>query len=157
MLRASDDLMESTTVVVDAAPALTVAAVCRVDLAAPIARALAALDLAGRFVLPPARIGPARFGAVWRIDGLPHAGRIAPERFDAFAAPGYVKLTWDVEVVPADDGGALLSIESDFAATDARSAERLLDGWSLIGPLSHALREHAGHAVKAFAEQLADE
>ena len=132
-------LTESTTVAVDAAPASTEAAVRRLDLAAPLARALAALDAGGRFALVPARMGRAGgggawlFGTVWRIAAGSAAERIRPECFESFRAPGYVKVRWAVEVAPSE-GGALLSIASSFAATDDRSAARLRDAWSVIGP-----------------------
>jgi hypothetical protein len=151
-----NDLLESTTVVVDAAPEAIEAAFARVDLAAPIGRALAVLDLDGRFALLPARVGAMRYGAVWRIEAGQDAARIAPERFESFSRPGYVKASWDVEVV-SSDAGTLLSIDSDFAPTDERTAARLLDAWTLIGPLSHSLREHAAHALTDLAEQDADE
>jgi hypothetical protein len=160
--REANDLTESLTILVDAVPTLTAAAVGRLDLAEPVARALIALDLADRFALLPAPVvGPAAgdpvvFGMIWRIDAGETAERIRPEQFESFAGPGHVKVRWTVEVV-ASGASALLSIDTRFSTTDDQSAARLLDAWSVIGPLSHALRERAAHAVKDFAEELAGE
>jgi hypothetical protein len=152
-------LAESTTIVVDAPPALTEQAVRRLDVAAPLVRALNALNVADRFALIHARAGggaPLRLGLLWRIDAGGIGEWIGPECFESFSRPGYVKVRWAVEV-EASDEGALLSIAIRFAATDARSAGRLLDAWSVIGPLSHAFRERAARAIKDHAEALAGE
>ena len=160
--REHNDLTESTELFIDAAPTVITAAICRLDLAAPVGRAVTALDLAGRFALLPTRVGgigagdPAPVGMIWRSDARETAKRIRPADFDSFASPGYIKVRWTVEVV-ASDAGALLSIAMRFEATDDGSAARLLDAWSVVGPLSHALREHAAHAVRDLAEELAGE
>jgi hypothetical protein len=160
--REHHSLTESTKLFIDAAPAVITAAICRLDLAAPVVRALTALDLPGRFALLPTRVGgngagdPAIFGMIWRTDARETAQRIRPAEFESFASPGYIKMRGTVEVV-ASDAGALLSIAMRFEATDDRSAARLLDAWSVVGPLSHALRERAAHAVRDFAEDLAGE
>jgi hypothetical protein len=160
MPSSGDDVTESTTVEVDATPASIEAAVRRLDLAAPVTRALTALNVAGRFALVPTLLrrpgsGGLLFGTIWHMAAGSAADRVPPERFESFDSPGYVKASWAVDVVAFGDR-ALLSIDSRFAATDDRSAARLLDAWSLIGPLSHALRSRAAHAVRDFAEELAE-
>ena len=149
-----DVLTESTTIRVDAAPALTERAVRSLDLAAPLLRALTALDVAAAACT--GRGTPLRFGLLWGIDSGTVAERIRPECFESFSRPGYVKVRWTVDVAVAGEG-ARLSITSRLAATDDRTAARLLDAWDLIGPVSRALRERAARAVKDYAEQLAGE
>ena len=155
-------MTESTELFIDAAPAVITEAICRLDLAAPVVRALTALDLAGRFALLPTRVGgngagdPAPFGMIWRTNARETAKRIRPAHFESFAGPGCIKVRWTIEVV-ASDAGALLAITMRFEATDDVSAARLLDAWSVVGPLSHALREHAAHAARDLAEELGGE
>ncbi len=48
--------------------------------------------------------------------------------------------------------GALLTIRTRFEPTDRVARERLLDGWSFVGPLADALTRRAAAAVKAAAE-----
>ena len=107
-------LTESTKLFIDAAPAVITTAICRLDLAAPVVRALTALDLAGRFALLPARIGgnhagdPAPFGMIWRTDAQETAERIRLAEFESFASPGYIKVRWTFEGVASDAGGTAL-------------------------------------------------
>jgi hypothetical protein len=148
---------DSLTIPLDAEPRAVVAALDRVDLAAPIARALQALDLAGRVVLSPAVVGPAgggglALGLIWRIGPTAPEQRVEPHAFEAFGSRGHVKVRWEVQVRAAGDGGSFLSIATRFTATDDDSRERLLDAWGLVGPLSQTIARRAARTVKARAE-----
>jgi hypothetical protein len=90
---------DSLTIPLEAEPRAVVAALERVDLAAPIARALRALDLAGRVVLSPAVVGPAgggglALGVIWRVGPTAPEQRVEPHAFEAFGSRGHVKVRW---------------------------------------------------------------
>jgi hypothetical protein len=153
--RLREDVADTLTIAVDAPPVSVREALSRIDPAAPLTRALCALDAAGRLALAPARIDRS-LGMIWRIDARAPAEQVSPAGFDSFSAPGHVKVRWDVEVTTSGGDSALLSIVSRFTATDERSRERLLDAWGVVGALSRALVERAAHAVKSYAEQLAE-
>jgi hypothetical protein len=148
---------DSLTIPLDAEPRAVVAALDRVDLAAPVARALEALDLAGRVVLSPAVLGPAgggglALGLIWRIGPTAPEQRVEPHAFEAFGSRGHVKVRWEVQVRAAADGGSFLSIATRFTATDDDSRARLLDAWGLVGPISRNLARRAARTVQARAE-----
>jgi hypothetical protein len=153
--------VESTlTITVDATPQATLAAVRRLDLTRPVNQALFALDLAHRFPLVPTLLDsaghrPLRIGCIWRIDDADPCRRAAPTEFASFGDPGHVKLCWEIDVTPGEQD-TLLSITTRISATDEAARARLLDAWSLVGPLSGALAERAAHAVKAYTEDLED-
>lgn len=142
---------------VDATPDETLDALRRTDLAAPAARALAALGAAGRLALSPGPIAPApgsalAVGMVWRLEGAP-VHSLPPAAFAAFSVPGHVKARWDVGVRPSGEGSALLTVRTRFEATDHRSRERLLDTWGVVGPLAGELARRAAAAARAAADR----
>lgn len=146
---------ESLTIALDASAATTLEGLRRVDLTAPAVRALHALDAADRIALLPTRLGAPCAGAlvlalIWRIDGSRAAERIEPHAFEAFTSPGHVKVRWEIQVAPAGEDRAFLSIATRFAATDDRSRARLLDAWGLVGALNRTLVERAARSVKAY-------
>jgi hypothetical protein len=153
--RLREEVTDTLTIAVDAPPVSVREALSRIDPGAPLTRTLCALDAAGRLALAPARIGRG-LGMIWRIDARAPAERVSPAGFDSFSAPGHVKVRWEVEVTASGADGTLLSIVSRFTATDERSRGRLLDAWGVIGALSRVLVERAAHAVKSYAEELAE-
>jgi hypothetical protein len=150
----------SLTIPVDATPRATLGTVRHLDLTHHVNRALRALDLADRFPLAPTRldpprIRPVRIGCIWRIGGVDPGRRAGASEFDSFADPGHVKVCWAIDVEPAEEG-TLLSITTRFTTTDEAAGGRLLDAWSIVGPLSDAISARAAHTIKAYTEDLED-
>jgi hypothetical protein len=152
------DVRQSYTVALDASAGPAIEALHRLDLPARAARALRALDVADRIALFPTRLGApsedsVSLGLIWRIDASRRAERVTPDGFSGFRSPGHVKVRWSVDITPAESG-AFLSIATRFTATDARSRARLLDGWSVVGPLSGAFVQGAARSIRSYSDEL---
>jgi hypothetical protein len=142
-------------------PEATLRTVLQLDLVLHVNRALHALDADDRFPLAPTRLDsprarPLRIGCIWRIGGVDPGRRAGPSEFESFADPGHVKVSWAIDVAPAEQG-ALLSITTRFTTTDKAANGRLLDAWAVVGPLSDVLTARAAHTAKAYAEDLEDD
>ena len=98
---------------------------------------------------------PAPTGGIWRIDEADPGRRAAATEFDSFAAPGHVKVSWEIDVA-AGEQHTLLSIRTRFTSTDEAANARLLDAWALVGPLTDTLTARAAHSIKAYTEDLED-
>jgi hypothetical protein len=151
-------IVDAVTLAVDAPPAAVHSALTQVDRLGAPTRALDALGAGERLVLRPTALAPARpgavsLGAIWRV-GDEAAPRDVPSAADfaRFAAPGHVKLRWDVDVRPAADDRALLRVAGAATASDAQTHARLLDAWCLVAPLCDTLRRRLARAVAAAAE-----
>jgi hypothetical protein len=156
---ATHDLTGSLTMTVDAAPASVDTALRRLDLVAPLTRALRAMDATGRVALGPTSIRSSDrrqllLRMIWRIDGRGLVERTGC--FESFHRPGYIKVSWEIDVSPSERG-ALLSLVGRFSATDDRSWRHLLEAWELLGVVADAVMRHAARTVKAYAESLEEE
>jgi hypothetical protein len=122
------DLTSSLTLAVDAARASVDTALRRLDLVAPLTRAVRALDATGRMALAQ----------------------------ESCHRPGYIRVGWEIDMSPSERG-ALLSIVSRFSATDDRPWRRLLQAWEPLGVIADAVVRHAARTVKTYAENLEEE
>jgi hypothetical protein len=118
----------SHTVPIDGDAGATIAALRRLDLAAPALRALAA------------------FGLEDRVVPRPGGATLWPDE-DA----GPIELDVDLHVVDTAFGSSL-TIHVGLQAADERAREALLDAWPVLGPLGEALLRRAGRTVKDTVE-----
>jgi hypothetical protein len=141
MTTADPGMSHTRAVLIDARPETVLGAVERLELTRPIVEAIEALGLEDRLVLPPTRLESdstreSVYGMAWRIGD----------------SPGYVKVTWTVQVVAGGETGTMLSTTIRFVATDPVSQDRLEAAWGIVGPASAALSKRALAMVKSYAE-----
>jgi len=67
--------------------------------------------------------------------------------------PGHVKLAWRISVQPDGDEASLVSISFSAGATDVPLSERLLESWSLLGPIAEQQSRRMLAAVEECAEE----
>ena len=109
------------------------------------------------FVLLGERTGQEiAFGTVvqpWKAvtDDKP-APQLDAGRFAAFDTPGYVKVAFNIRVVPYSSERALITTETRTAATDPTSLRRFARYWLLVGPFSALIRRLMLRIVKSDAE-----
>lgn len=75
------------------------------------------------------------------------------DEFEAFAAPGFAKVTWSVSAEPFGAGHCVLTTETRTQTTDEVAARRFAWLWPLIAPFAALLRGQVLRAVKAEAER----
>ncbi len=73
--------------------------------------------------------------------------------FAAFDTPGYVKVAFNIRVVPYGSERALITTETRTAATDPTSLRRFARYWLLVGPFSALIRQLTLRIVKSDAER----
>lgn len=78
---------------------------------------------------------------------------VEADRFAAFDTPGFVKVAFNIRVVPYGNGRALITTETRTAATDPMSLRRFARYWFLIGPFSALIRRLLLRIVKSDAER----
>jgi hypothetical protein len=81
------------------------------------------------------------------------APQLDADRFAAFDTPGYVKVAFNIRVVPYSSGRALITTETRTAATDPTSLRRFARYWLLVGPFSALIRRLMLRIVRADAER----
>jgi hypothetical protein len=153
------DVTDTLVVSVGAEPETVREALDRVDLTAPVTRALEALGVADRLALPPSLLAAKPgtglvLGLVWRVAGP--AKTIDARSVRAFDLPGHVKMLWDLRVEPGAGDGALLSTTRRFIATDDAARARLLGAWGVIGTFAQSLSQRTLTAIKRYAEDRDD-
>jgi hypothetical protein len=150
------DITQTQVVLVDAHPATVAAGLQRLPLSNPVAEAIEALGLAGRLTAGPAQLAARGeyervYGLVWRLaPGRPVW--LQPRDIGGFAAPGHVKVIWDVDVRVGALDGAVLASTTRFLATDDFARARLLTAWGLIGTVATALSKRALATLQGYAE-----
>jgi hypothetical protein len=77
---------------------------------------------------------------------------VEPERFAAFADPGFVKIAWTIEVEPMDPGRCRLSTETRAIATGADSRKKFLAYWRWASPGIFLIRYLALPQIKKDAQ-----
>jgi hypothetical protein len=142
------DISQTQVVLVDAQPATVAAGLQRLSLSNPAMTAIEALGIAGRLAAGPSQL--AARGAYERVFGL--TWQLAAGARDA-AAPGSVKVVWDVEVSAGALDGAVISSTTRFVATDDAARASLLAAWPLVGTVSTALSKRALATLRGYAEE----
>jgi hypothetical protein len=79
-------------------------------------------------------------GRFWKPDI--EWGEVAPDRFAAFAEPGWGKIAWQLRVEPRGEAASRITVELRIGATDDESWTRFRRYYALIGPFSHLIRRH---------------
>lgn len=87
----------------------------------------------------PREVVVGAIGKVWHLD-IPFLHTPTPEAYAAFAAPGYVKVAWAIQVQPRGATGARVTIEVRVTATDEPSWRKFRRYFRLIGPVSRFIR-----------------
>jgi hypothetical protein len=59
---------------------------------------------------------------------------VSPERFAAFAEPGYVKIAWTLRADPSGSGGSIFRTETRAIATDAGARATFRWYWAFFAP-----------------------
>ncbi len=95
------------------------------------------------------------FGCITRPwEGDVTFGAVPDADFAAFAAPGYVKIVWNLRVEPAA-GGSILHVETRVATTDPVSREKFRRYWAFVSPGSVLIRRVSLGPIKRGAERRA--
>ncbi len=115
------------------------------DMAAIGWRVLA--DVPGREVVVGAVSRPWEANVIFRP--------IDPDRFAAFAEPGYVKIVWTLRADADGPGAAVFRTETRVATTDADARARFRRYWALFSPGIVAIRWLMLAPLKAEAERRA--
>jgi hypothetical protein len=77
---------------------------------------------------------------------------IAPDAFEAFAEPGYVKIAWTLRADPAGDRGSVFRTETRAVATDRVAREKFRRYWAVFSPGIALSRRLSLQPVKCAAE-----
>jgi hypothetical protein len=96
------------------------------------------------------------FGAVckpWKAD--PGFSPLRPDRFTAFAHPGFAKIAWSIEVEELDAGLCLVRTQTRVALTDEVSRRRFRRYWRRVVPGVRLLRRDWLRALRKAAEERA--
>jgi len=86
----------------------------------------------------------------WQGDVTFHS--IAPERFAAFAEPGFVKIAWTLRADPLGDHASRFRSETRAMATDEASRRRFRNYWSLVAPGVWLIRRLSSRPMRQSAE-----
>jgi hypothetical protein len=154
------DVSTSHVVAVDAEPDAVLAGLDSLDLARPAAETIALLGGADRVALEPSALEPAAgrarvYGLVFRVDGGA-AQPVPADAFGTFAADGYLKVVWDVQVSGDGERGSYVTTTTRFMATDDSARERLRSAWRVLGPISADLARRALASIKRAAENVGE-
>jgi hypothetical protein len=84
------------------------------------------------------------------------APQLDADGFAAFDTPGYVKVAFNIRVVPYGSERALITTETRTAVTDPTSLRRFGRYWLLVGPFSALIRRLTLRIVKSDAERRPD-
>jgi hypothetical protein len=80
---------------------------------------------------------------------------VAPERFAAFAEPGYVKIAWTLRADPLGSNASRFRSETRAIATDEESRQRFRRYWSLVAPGVWLIRRLSRAPMRRRAEREA--
>ena len=80
---------------------------------------------------------------------------LGPEELIAFDEPGYAKIVWTIEVVPAGPDRSLFATETRVVTTDAESRRRFRRYWSVLSPGIRLIRREVLRLVRREAATLA--
>lgn len=59
---------------------------------------------------------------------------IAPDKFEAFAEPGFVKIAWTLRADPAEEGHSRFRTETRAVATDPEARRKFRRYWAFLSP-----------------------
>jgi hypothetical protein len=96
------------------------------------------------------------FGAVtqpWKGDVTFRS--VAPERFAAFAEPGFVKIAWTLRADPLGSNASRFHSETRAIATDEQSRQRFRRYWSFVAPGVWLIRRLSSAPMRRRAEAAA--
>jgi hypothetical protein len=148
---------QTHVVLVDADPAAVADGLQRLPLSNPATAACEALGIMDRLAAGPSQLAARGtyervYGLIWRLPpGRPV--RLEPHDIGGFAAPGHVKVFWDVDVSAGALDGAVLASTMRFVATDEAARTSLLAAWALVGGVSTALCKRALATLRRYAEE----
>jgi hypothetical protein len=78
---------------------------------------------------------------------------VPPDKFAAFAEPGYVKIAWSIRAHPTGPSSSIFRTETRVIATDADARMRFRRYWSLLSPGILLIRWLALGPIKTEAER----
>jgi hypothetical protein len=90
----------------------------------------------------------------WKADVVFRA--LPPERFAAFAEPGYVKIAWTLRADPIGSSNCVFRTETRVIATDAESRRRFRRYWAFLSPGILIIRYEILRLLKMETESLHD-
>jgi len=79
----------------------------------------------------------------------------APDEFEAFREPGYVKIAWTLRADPIDATKSVFRTETRVATTDPTSRSNFRRYWALVSPGIKLIRWISLGPLKAQAERRA--
>ena len=80
---------------------------------------------------------------------------IAPERFAAFAEPGYVKIVWTLRADPLGEDASMFRTETRAVATDALARRKFRRYWAFLSPGIVLIRRLLLRPLRSDAERRA--
>jgi hypothetical protein len=78
---------------------------------------------------------------------------VPPDRFAAFAEPGYVKIAWTLRADPDASDGSIFRTETRAVATDAYARAKFRRYWAFLSPGIILIRRASLAVVKGDAER----
>jgi hypothetical protein len=132
--RAEPDMAESYSRVVEASVSAARAAAGKLDLVGPLVDGLIAIGVDEHIATPCGD------GLVWRF-GQNGSGR--------------VRFAWTISVTPETEETSLVTLALSATASDARSSDRLLEAWPLLGSVAELHAKRVLHRIEALAEEAA--
>jgi hypothetical protein len=88
----------------------------------------------------------------WKADVVFRA--LPPERFAAFAEPGYVKIAWTLRADPTGSSNCVFRTETRVIATDAESRRRFRRYWAFLSPGIFLVRYEILRLLEKETERL---
>ena len=101
--------------------------------------------------LPGREIVVGAYTRPWEGSVVFHA--LPPDRFAAFAEPGWVKIVWTLRADSAGPSASVFRTETRALATDPVSRERFRRYWAVYSPGILLIRSEALRLVKSNAER----
>jgi hypothetical protein len=80
---------------------------------------------------------------------------LAPDEFEAFHEPGYVKIAWTLRADPVDATRSVFRTETRVATSDATARAKFRQYWAFLSPGIKLIRWISLAPLKVEAERLA--
>jgi hypothetical protein len=90
-------------------------------------------------------------GQFWKLNGS--LKKVAPEEFTSFHESGYLKATWNFELIPQTETSTILETETRVHCSDAKSHRLFSRYWFFVRPFSGLIRKEMLRSIRKKAEQ----
>ena len=91
-------------------------------------------------------------GQFWRANG--NLQKLEPAEFLTFCEPGFLKATWNFQLVPRNEQVTVLHTETRVLCMDQEARRKFSPYWFIIRPFSGIIRKEILRGIKKKAESL---